>query len=166
MSARAYVYRCNGTYYFRWSIPLACRLRLPLGSRLSYGFRLEQPSLACSASCCTALVGSSSSILSAMYGLPISPQTIFRDYDGIFHTLPKNWRYIHAKTGKSRRKIADDPTAKKNQLSPKTLKEKRATLKQFCDYLRGQGSWHGRYGENPLRTRQLRARLRNSFETC
>ena len=32
MSARAYVYRRNGTYYFRWSIPLACRLRLPPGS--------------------------------------------------------------------------------------------------------------------------------------
>ncbi|WP_106989057.1 DUF6538 domain-containing protein [Arenimonas caeni] len=31
MSTNAYLYRRNGTYYFRWSIPLACRLRMPSG---------------------------------------------------------------------------------------------------------------------------------------
>lgn len=31
MSTTAYLYRRNGTYYFRWSIPLACRLRMPTG---------------------------------------------------------------------------------------------------------------------------------------
>lgn len=70
----------------------------------------------------------------------------FRDYDEIVRKLPKNWRSIHTKTGKSLRKIADDTTAKKDQLSPKTLKEKGATLKQYFDYLQGQGYWHGRYG--------------------
>lgn len=70
----------------------------------------------------------------------------FRDYDEIARKLPKNWRYVHDKTGKSLRKIADETTAKKDQLSPKTLKEKGATLKQFFDYLQGQGYWHGRYG--------------------
>lgn len=32
MSTNAYLYRRNGTYYFRWSIPLACRLRMPAGA--------------------------------------------------------------------------------------------------------------------------------------
>ena len=70
----------------------------------------------------------------------------FRDYDDIVRRLPKNWRSIHTKTGKSLRKIADETTVKKEQLSPKTLKEKGATLKQFFSYLEGQGYWHGRYG--------------------
>lgn len=31
MSTNAYLYRRNGTYYFRWCIPLSCRLRMPSG---------------------------------------------------------------------------------------------------------------------------------------
>ena len=30
MSARFFLYRRNGSYYFRWTIPLACRQRMPL----------------------------------------------------------------------------------------------------------------------------------------
>lgn len=46
MGKRAYLYRRNGTYYFRWSIPLAYRLRLAAGSpgevRISLGTTRNQ----------------------------------------------------------------------------------------------------------------------------
>lgn len=32
MSARFFLYRRNGTYYFRWTVPLALRRKMPLGS--------------------------------------------------------------------------------------------------------------------------------------
>lgn len=71
----------------------------------------------------------------------------FRDYDKISRALPKNWRSIHTKSGKTLRKIAEEPTTKGSQTSPKTLKEKGATLRQFFAFLEGQGYWHGRYGK-------------------
>ena len=48
MTARSYLYRRNGVYYFRWPIPLACRQRMPSGSpvELRTSLRTSHPATA------------------------------------------------------------------------------------------------------------------------
>lgn len=48
MTARSYLYRRNGIYYFRWPIPLACRQRMPPGSpvELRASLRTSHPGTA------------------------------------------------------------------------------------------------------------------------
>ena len=48
MTTRAYLYRRNGTYYFRWNIPLACRTRMPANtpSELRISLRTTHPAKA------------------------------------------------------------------------------------------------------------------------
>ena len=71
----------------------------------------------------------------------------FTEFDDIVRNLPKNWKALQTKTGKTLRKLAEEPKAKGGGTSAKTLKEKAATISQFFEYLEGQGYWHGRYGK-------------------
>lgn len=71
----------------------------------------------------------------------------FSEYEKIARALPRNWRSMETKSGKSLRKIAEMVVPKGNETDPKTLKGKGAAIRQFFDYLEGQGYWHGRYGK-------------------
>ena len=73
----------------------------------------------------------------------------FTEFDDIVRNLPKTWRSLQTKSKKSLRKLAEEAKADKaiKKTSPKTLKEKAATIAQFFEFLEGQGYWHGRYGK-------------------
>lgn len=71
----------------------------------------------------------------------------FTTYDSVSRRLPKNWRQLHEKTGKSLQKIAEEANDDDISVSVKSLKEKGATIALFFGYLEGQGYWHGKFGK-------------------
>ena len=88
----------------------------------------------------------------------------FAKYEQLMRRLPSDWAKTRQRTGIPFDEIALQG-ATKPKVSPKTLKDKSATLGQFFRYLEKGGYWHGRYGGNLFITvKQKKSKVvRHSF---